>query len=53
MLLSKALLIKNILEGAIMIDAAIQRRDILKAEYAKLGLLIIIQLPNDETVETS
>ena len=42
---------------AIMIDAAIQRRDILKAEYAKLGQditpLIIIQLPNDETVETS
>ena len=40
-----------------MIDAAIQRRDILKAEYAKLGQditpLIIIQLPNDETVETS
>ena len=42
---------------AIMIDAAIHRRDILKAEYEKLGHdvtpLIIIQLPNDESVETS
>ena len=42
---------------AVMINAAIQRRDLLKAEYEATGQevcpLIIIQLPNDESVEAA